>query len=43
MILKEASVKKDGFFLSQEAQTAASLDNDDAPGVELEMLLREAR
>jgi hypothetical protein len=42
VILGEASVKK-RFSLSLEAQTAASLDNDDAQGVELEMLLREAR
>lgn len=42
MILREANVKRK-VFLSQEARTAASLDNDDAPGVELEMLLREAR
>lgn len=41
MILREANVKKK--FLSHEVRAAASLDNDDAQGVELEVLLRVAR
>lgn len=41
VILREANVKKK--FLSHEVRAAASLDNDDAQGVELEVLLRVAR